>query len=108
VHLGRRQFSAGLVGVALETPRADRLAVKQVENIPSQLVVVNEGHEGLTSDRIQELNIEGIKFFQRRGVFFLGLEQVAFEFFDVDEHSTIRSAWPILDGGKFSSKALHM
>src|SRR5262245_44397636 len=44
-HLRRRQCTAGLVGVALVAPGADWLAVEQVEDVPGQLVVLDEGHQ---------------------------------------------------------------
>src|SRR4051794_7680460 len=39
--LGGGELAAGLVGVGLVTPGADRLAVEDVEDVPGQLLVVD-------------------------------------------------------------------
>src|SRR6185437_2656636 len=51
---------------------AKRLGIEQIENVPGQLIVVDEGNERLTLNGIERVNVHDLKFAQRIAEAFVG------------------------------------
>jgi hypothetical protein len=88
--LARRQRAPGFIGVTLEAPEAQRLRIEKVEDVPSQLFLVDERHERLAVNRVERLHIKSRQFVG--GVFGVGLGATGFGvgFLYGDENFAIR------------------
>ena len=70
--LHRGHGPAGVVGVRLEAPETQWLGVEQIEDKPGQLIVVDEGNEGLPLDGVERVNVHLLKLIQCVAEAFVG------------------------------------
>src|SRR4051794_31937252 len=60
-----RNGTPGVEGVTVKAPELERFRIEQVEEEPGQLVLAEEGNQGLAADGVEAIDIEGLQLMRR-------------------------------------------